>query len=74
MRMRSDLAADGISIPAFDGVNKVFYLEADEVEDAHYLSSIEPHYTRLKLKDNRVFYFIDADLEGDYVRDTNHLD
>ena len=71
MRMRSDLAADGVSIPAFDGVNKVFYLEADEVEGARYLSSIEPHYTRLRLKDNRVFYFVDADLEGNYVRDQN---
>ena len=63
-QMRSDLADEGVSIPAFDGLMRATYLEADAVKGAKYDGTYGAHYTRLKLRDNRVFYFIDADLEN----------
>ena len=66
-QMRSDLADEGVSIPAFDGLMKATYLEAEALKGAKYDGTYGAHYTRLRLKDNRVFYFIDADLEDSHV-------
>jgi hypothetical protein len=66
-RMRSDLAAEGVSIPARNGPcfdSNITYLEASDLEGAKYSSTWHP-YIRLKLKDERYFYFVEADVENE---------
>ena len=74
-KMRDDLAKDGLAIPAFDDVLEhehyvgEHYIGAEELigaklegntqncDDARY------NYTRLRLKDKRLLYFIGVDLD-----------
>lgn len=66
--MRSDLAAEEVAIPAFSHPDdRIYHLGFDELEGSVVLSHLEPHYVRLKLKDGRKLYFIDADLEDSHV-------
>ena len=75
VRMRDDLAEDGLAIPAFDDV-----LEYEQCVGNHYIGAEELigaelegntdncddpryNYTRLRLKDNRLLYFIGVDLD-----------
>ena len=75
VRMRDDLAEDGLAIPAFDDV-----LEYEQCVGNHYIGDEELigaelegntdncddpryNYTRLRLKDNRLLYFIGVDLD-----------
>ena len=65
MLMRSDLIAQEVAIPAFSHPDaRIYHLEANELEGSVVLSHLEPHYVRLKLKDGRKLYFVEADLEG----------
>lgn len=61
--MRADLAADGVSVPAFSHPDaRIYHVDAYELEGACVISHLEPHYVRLKLKDGRQLYFVEADL------------
>lgn len=74
-KMRSDLAEDGLSIPAFDDVLEYehylgdHYISAEELIGAKLEGNTENcddpryNYTRLRLKDKRLLYFIGADLD-----------
>ena len=74
-KMRSDLAMDGLSIPAFDDVLKYehyvgdHYISAEELIGAKLEGNTENcddpryNYTRLRLKDKRLLYFIGVDLD-----------
>jgi hypothetical protein len=74
-KMRDDLAMDGLAIPAFDDVLKYehyvgdHYISAEELIGAKLEGNTENcddpryNYTRLRLKDKRLLYFIGADLD-----------
>ena len=74
-RMRDDLAMDGLAIPAFDDVLEYehyvgdYYIGAEELIGAKLEGNTENcddpcyNYTRLRLKDNRLLYFIGVDLD-----------
>lgn len=75
VRMRDDLAEDGLAIPAFDDVLEYeqyvgnHYIDAEELIGAELEGNTENcddpryNYTRLRLKDNRLLYFIGVDLD-----------
>ena len=75
VRMRDDLAEDGLAIPAFDDVLEYeqcvgnHYIGAEELIGAELEGNTENcddpryNYTRLRLKDNRLLYFIGVDLD-----------
>lgn len=75
VRMRDDLAQDGLAIPAFDDVLEYeqyvgeHYIGAEELIGAELEGNAEDsddpryNYTRLRLKDNRLLYFIGVDLD-----------
>ena len=74
-KMRDDLAMDGLSIPAFDDVLEhehyvgEHYISAIELIGARLEGNTKNYddprynYTRLRLKDKRLLYFIGADLD-----------
>jgi hypothetical protein len=79
-QMRADLARDGVTIPAFDDVREgdvyvgKHYIGADELDGAVLEGNAQDdndpryNYTRLRLGDGRLLYFIGVDLdfmEGD---------
>ena len=73
VRMRSDLAEEGMSVPAgksfesYDTLVDVIYLSADDLEDA--VQGNDPvdtdthPYCYVKLRDGRCFYMVSADLD-----------
>jgi hypothetical protein len=73
--MRDDLAEDGLAIPAFDDVLEYeqyvgsHYIGAEELIGAELEGNTENcddpryNYTRLRLKDNRLLYFVGVDLD-----------
>lgn len=73
VRMRDDLAQDGILIPAgarwenYDDLLDVVYLSAEDLEGAvEYDTGEDPDshaFCPVKLKDGRVFYMIGVDLD-----------
>jgi len=73
VRMRSDLAEEGMSVPAgksfesYDTLVDVIYLSADDLEDAvqgNDPADPDDHpYCYVKLRDGRCFYMISADLD-----------
>jgi hypothetical protein len=73
IRMRRDLAREGISIPAglsykdYDDLQDVIYLTDEEMEGAvEYDTGEDPDshaFCPAKLKDGRIVYFIGVDLE-----------
>jgi hypothetical protein len=73
VRMRSDLAEEGMSIPAgksfedYDTLVDVIYLTADDLEDAvqgNDPADTDDHpYCYVKLRDGRCFYMVSADLD-----------
>ena len=75
VRMRDDLAEDGLAIPAFDDVLEYeqcignHYIGAEELIGAELEGNTENcddpryNYTRLRIKDNRLLYFIGVDLD-----------
>jgi len=78
-RMRNDLAMDGLAIPAFDDVleNEHYvgdhYIGAEELIGAKLEGNTENcddpryNYTRLRLKDNRLLYFVGVDLDFEKI-------
>ena len=74
-RMRDDLAKDGIAILAFEDVIEgeqyvgEHYIGAEELVGAELEGNTENcddpryNYTRLRLSDNRLLYFIGVDLD-----------
>ena len=72
MRMRKDLEADGIKIPAYTEVNgaDVVWLSANEVNGAKYASANDNEaspayaYEHIKLTDGREFFVCGVDLEA----------
>ena len=73
IRMRRDLAKEGISIPAglsyvdYDDLQEIIYLSDEEMEGAvEYDTGEDPDshaFCPAKLKDGRIVYFIGVDLE-----------
>ena len=73
VRMRSDLAEEGMSVPAgksfedYDNLVDVIYLTADDLEDAvqgNDPADADDHpYCYVKLRDGRCFYMVSADLD-----------
>jgi len=73
--MRNDLAKDGLAIPAFEDVlenERYFgehYIGANELIGAKLEGNTENcddpkyNYTRLRLADNRLLYFVGVDLD-----------
>jgi hypothetical protein len=73
IRMRTDLAEEGMSVPAgksfesYDTLVDVIYLTADDLEDAvqgNDPADTDDHpYCYVKLRDGRCFYMVSADLD-----------
>jgi hypothetical protein len=73
VRMRDDLAEEGILIPAgksykgYDDLQQVIYLSSEDMDGAmEYDTGEDPDshaFCPVKLKDGRWFYFIGADLD-----------
>ena len=75
--MRADLAAEGLVIPAFDDVDdKADYHGLQAITAAEIAGAIpegdcddETHprsvYRRLRLKDGRLLYFVNADIQSE---------
>lgn len=73
--MRADLAQDGVAIPAFEDVQEddqyvgEHYIVSEELQgsvlegNAEYADDPRYNYTRLRLKDGRLLYFIGIDLD-----------
>jgi len=78
-RMRTDLAEEGLAIPAFDDVVAYehyvghHYIGAEELVGAKLEGNTENcddpryNYTRLRLRDNRLLYFVGVDLDFEEV-------
>lgn len=78
-KMRDDLAMDGLAIPAFDDVLEhehyvgEHYIGAKELIGAKLEGNTENcndpryNYTRLRLKDKRLLYFIGVDLDFEVI-------
>lgn len=76
IRMRDDLAEEGLSVPAsatfekYDSLGDVVYITAKELEGATQgddPADPDDHaYWYIKLKDGRSLYFVSADLDFDY--------
>ena len=80
VRMRDDLAEQGITVPAglsfqdYDDLQDVTYLNATDLDGAVEVDTGEDPdshpFTPVKLKDGRVFYMIGVDLDwGDMSDD-----
>lgn len=79
VKLREDLALNGVLIPAFDDIDKAgvgeTFLSAQELDGAYLLDDntdeTRPHYLyeHIQLKDGRVFYVLGIDL--DYEMDSN---
>lgn len=77
VRMRDDLAEQGITVPAglsfqdYDDLQEVTYLNATELEDAEEFDTGEDPdshpFFPVKLRDGRVFYMIGVDLDWEAV-------
>lgn len=77
IKMRSDLAKEGYSVPAglgfsnYDTLEDVFYLSATDLDGAEeYDNGVDPDahpFFVIKLKDGRVVYMIGADLDWEGV-------
>ena len=77
VRMRDDLALDGLKVPAFayidsrEGGMEATYLSADELVGAKCLpdlcddTSLEYSYNRIGLRDGRIFFMVGVDLDWD---------
>jgi len=75
VRMRDDLAKDGLAIPAFEDVLEhehhvgKHYIGAEELVGAKLEGNTENcddpryNYTRLRLSDDRLLYFVGVDLD-----------
>ena len=73
IEMRRDLAEEGLLVPAglsyedYDDLQQVIYLSAEDLDGAEeYDNGIDPDshaFNVIKLKDGRVFYMINADLD-----------
>ena len=73
IRMRTDLAEEGMSVPAgksfesYDTLVDVIYLSADDLVDATYGNDpvdTDTHpFCYVKLRDGRCFYMVSADLD-----------
>ena len=75
VQMRKDLAQDDMAVPAFDDVLEyeqyvgAHYISADELVGARLEGntndSNDPryNYARLRLRDNRLLYFVGVDLD-----------
>jgi hypothetical protein len=73
--MRHDLAEEGLAIPAFEDVLEhehyvgEHYIGAEELVGAKLEGNTENcddpryNYTRLRLRDNRLLYFVGVDLD-----------
>lgn len=73
--MRKDLAEGRMAIPAFDDINAnghyvgEYFIGEEEIVGAELEGNTEDHtdprynYTRLRLKDGRLLYFIGVDLD-----------
>lgn len=76
IRMRDDLAEEGLSVPAsetfekYDTLGDVVYITANELEGATQgddPANPDDHaYWYIKLKDGRSLYFVGADLDFEY--------
>jgi hypothetical protein len=76
IRMRDDLAEEGVSVPAsatfekYDTLGDVVYITAEELEGAtqgNDPADPDDHaYWYIKLKDGRSLYFLSVDLEFEY--------
>lgn len=76
IRMRDDLAEEGLAVPAsatfekYDRLGDIVYITAKELEGAEL--GDDPHdpddhpFCYLKLKDGRSLYFVGVDLDFDY--------
>jgi hypothetical protein len=76
IRMRDDLAEEGLAVPAsptfekYDTLGDVVYITAEELEGA--VQGDDPAdpddhaYWYIKLKDGRSLYFVGADLDFEY--------
>ena len=75
IRMRDDLAQEGLSVPAsrtfsdYDTLDDVVYISADELRDADYgddPAHPDDHpFCFVRLKDGRSLYFMSVDLDFD---------
>jgi hypothetical protein len=75
IQMRHDLAEDGLAIPAFEDVLEheqyvgEHYISDEELIGAKLEGNTENcddpryNYTRLRLRDNRLLYFVGVDLD-----------
>jgi hypothetical protein len=83
IRMRNDLAEEGLSIPAsttfsnYDTLDDDLYITAQELEGATQgndpANSDNHPFCYLTLKDGRSLYFISADLDFDYKEENEQL-
>ena len=77
VRMRDDLAKQGMSVPAglsfqdYDDLQEITYLNATDLEGAEgYDTGEDPDshaFCPVKIRDGRVFYMIGADLDWEEV-------
>ena len=79
VQMRHDLAEDGLAIPAFEDVLEheqyvgEHYIGAEELIGAKLEGNTENcddpryNYTRLRLRDNRLLYFVGVDLDFEEI-------
>ena len=82
IRMRDDLAEEGLAVPAsptfekYDTLGDVVYITAEELEGATQgddPADPDDHaYWYIKLKDGRSLYFVGADLDFEYPTLTAH--
>ena len=70
VRMRDDLARDGVMVPAWTALDApVEFLSADELVGAKYLPDLckedEPefNYNRIELADGRIYFMVGVDLD-----------
>lgn len=76
IRMRDDLAEEGLAVPAsptferYDTLGDVVYITAEELEGAEQgndPADPDDHaFWYIKLKDGRSLYFLSVDLDFDY--------
>jgi hypothetical protein len=77
VRMRDDLALEGMTVPAglsfkdYDDLQEITYLNATELEGAEEFDTgddPDSHpFCPVKLRDGRVFYMISVDLDWEEV-------
>lgn len=79
IRMRDDLAQEGLSVPAsrtfrdYDTLVDDLYISAQELEGATFgndPADPDDHaFCYVELKDGRSLYFISVDLDFDYIKE-----